>query len=195
MLFSNQERTTEARNEKSRKEGRILTDCIYKEVCTAECSDCCQRYLEMTYLIAESGIYMPEQYLKSLYAPDCDYEQYLKLAEIKDDIVNFVKSGRNLYIASENTGNGKTTWAVKLMLKYFDEVWAGNGFRTRGLFVHVPTFLAQAKNFNHPLLEEYKNNLMYSDLVIWDDIGCTELSNYDISVLLIYLEQVYRKNK
>ena len=165
-----------------------IQDCWYREVCENECSNNCVRYLEMKYLVDNSGIPKAKQYPKALQA-GIDYNEFCKLADVKDNIVKYVNDGFNLYITSSETGNGKTTWAVKLMLKYFDEIWAGNGFRVRGMFVHVPTLLNQLKNFNSPLSDEYKQNLLECDLVIWDDIASTDMSSYDHSQLLSYVDQ------
>ena len=170
-------------------------NCWYKDVCTMNCTDSCIRYLEMEYLIKASCIPIAYQYPVSLNPDNVDYESFCLLADIKDEILNFVNGGGSLYIASAETGNGKTTWATKLMLKYFDEIWAGNGFRVRGLFLHVPTFLGQLKNFNNPLTDYYKQSIMDCDLVIWDDIASTELSNYDISQLLTYIDSRVNNSK
>lgn len=141
----------------------------------------------MKYLLDTSGIPKSRQYPQELIA-DVDLNAYRKLADIKLDIVDFVGSGSNLFICSQNTGNGKTSWAIKLMLRYFNEIWAGNGFRARGLFVNVPTLLLQLKNFENPLPEEFKQHLMDVDLVIWDEIASTSISNYDYSNLLMFLD-------
>ena len=141
----------------------------------------------MKYLVDNSGIPKSKQYPVLLEAQE-DYEQFIRLAEIKNNIFEFVNNRYNLYIASRNTGNGKTSWSIKLMLKYFDEVWAGNGLKIRGLFIHIPTLLLQLKNFSNPLPEEYKQNIMDVDLVIWDEIASTTISQYDYSNLLMFLE-------
>ena len=145
----------------------------------------------MQNLLNESQIPESKQKFISLIPDDCDYNAFCELADIKSDIVNFVEHGENLYIVSRNTGNGKTTWSIKLMLKYFDSIWAGNGFNIRGLFIHVPTFLLKCKNFNvkDQEFEDLKSNLLKVDLVIWDDIGSTGLSNYDLTQLLMYIDQ------
>ena len=141
----------------------------------------------MKYLMDNSGIPKSKQMPQTLIA-DVDLEKYTLLADIKSDIVEFIADGENLFICSKYTGNGKTSWAIKLMLKYFDEVWAGNGFKVRALFVNVPTLLLQLKNFKNPVSEEYKKNLMNVDLVVWDEIASTNISNYDYSNLLMYID-------
>lgn len=170
-----------------KKEKELHSDCWYIKVCQSQCTDSCIRYNEMRYLVDNSGIPKSKQYPIQLSAYE-DYDQFETLANIKDDIVQFVRNGENLFIASENTGNGKTSWAIKILLKYFDEVWAGNGLKVRGLFVHVPTLLLQLKNFNAPLSEEYKQNLINADVVVWDEIASTSISTYDYSNLLMFME-------
>lgn len=171
----------------------LNSKCWYDEVCDLKSDDCidsCIRYKEMHYLVSTSNIPENRQFPQSLSAPRCDYDSFCRLSEIKSAIDEFVADGKNLYITSENTGNGKTSWAIKLMLKYFDIMWAGNGFKERGLFVHVPTFLLKCKDFNNKDsdFEHIKDILPDVDLVIWDDIASTELSAYDYSQLLMYLD-------
>ena len=161
--------------------------CWYKNVCTYDACTNCIRYAEMKYLFDNSGIPKNKQYPQELVA-GVDFDAFVKLNDIKSEIDAYVDSGFNLYICSEQTGNGKTSWAIKLLLKYFDQIWAGNGFNIRGLFVHVPTLLSKLKNFNNPLLTEYKDNLSKADLIIWDDIASTKLSDYDISQLLMFID-------
>ena len=168
-----------------------LNECWYKDVCQIEtCSRSCVRFLEMSYLMDNSNIPKKRQLPDSLFPSDCDYDAFCRLNEIKKDIVDFVANGRNLYIASSTTGNGKTSWSLKLMLKYFDSVWPGNGFKVRGVFVHVPTFLSKLKDFSgkDTDFEKLKSVIPTVDLVIWDDIASTSMSNYDYSQLLVYID-------
>lgn len=170
------------------KENKLYSDCWYKKVCQNKCDSACIRYNEMKYLIDNSGIPKAKQYPIALKSCDEDYEAFTTLANIKNNIYEYVLQGNNLYIASEYTGNGKTSWAIKILLKYFDEVWAGNGLRVRGLFVHVPTLLLQLKNFNNPISNEYKQNLLDADLIVWDEIATGTLTNYDYSNLIMFME-------
>ena len=144
----------------------------------------------MKYLMDNSNIPKAKQLPQTLTAPKCDIAAFRRLAEIKNNITDFVDCGCNFYIASDRTGNGKTSWAIKLMLKYFDEVWAGNGFRTRALFIHVPSFLLKCKDFSNKdeAFEELKKLLPVVDLVVWDDIASTDVSAYDYSQLLMYID-------
>lgn len=167
----------------------LNSKCWYIDVCQHKKCSGCVRYSEMLYLMQNSRV--PENKWRpiDLYAgTGNDRKMFERLANIKLNIVDFVDTGSNLYIASKHTGNGKTSWALKLLFRYFDQIWAGNGFRTRGIFVHVPTLLLRLKNFKNPLDKTYLHNLENCDLVIWDDIASTELSNYDYSQLLMYLD-------
>lgn len=165
--------------------------CWYNKVCahynTEVCRSNCKRYLQMYYLFNQAGIPEPLQYPKPLYPEEADLEQFERLAEIKDDIVNWVDEGNSLYIFSTTCGNGKTTWAIKLMSKYFDRIWPGNGYECRGIFVRVGELLNRVKRaISKPDLQltEYLEAIRECDLVIWDDIGEFELTVFEQQTLI-----------
>lgn len=171
-------------------------NCWYKKKCNkyAEntCHPNCIRYMEMHYLIETSNIPKSKQFKNELIPEKIDIENFNFLNELKTDILNFVANGENLYIFSERFGNGKTTWAIKLMQKYFDCIWPGNGFKTRGLFIHVPSFLTKLKDViasKDDAFELLKQQLLEVDLVIWDDIAAGKLSDFDYNNLLTYIDQ------
>lgn len=174
---------------KGRKNGLLNEKCWYKEVCQYKKCSGCIRFTEMNYLMQNSGI-PPAKQRPIQLSPTSENDKLMfkKLQAIKDNIVDFVDNGSNLYIASKSTGNGKTSWSIKLVHKYFDSIWAGNGLRVRALFVHVPSLIIQLKDFNNPVTKQFKKNLEECDLVVWDDIASTELSNYDYSQLLTYID-------
>lgn len=164
----------------------LKDDCWYKDVCTYNQCVNCIRYSEMKYLIENSGIPKKRQKPVTLNGGK-DLNAFVELDKIRQDILNFVEDGESVYIFSENTGNGKTSWAIKLLLKYFDSIWAGNGFRVRGYFQHVPTLCNTLKDFSNATVElknELKHKLETVDLVVWDDIASTKLSDYDLQQLL-----------
>lgn len=171
------------------------SNCWYEKICdNVENSPCtkmniCPKYLEMSYLMEESGLPKSKQQpiTINLY-DDCDEKAYDRLNEIRENIVDFVDSGKNLVIASNHLGNGKTSWAVKILHKYFERVWQGNHFRVRGVFVHVPTLLIKLKDFNDPTITKLKRRLLDADLVIWDDIAGHEISSYDYGNLLMFID-------
>lgn len=165
------------------------SDCWYKNVCQEQLCDNCIRYMEMSHLLETSGIPKNKQIPIHLIPDDADYDVFCRLAEIKSNIKDIITDTEiNLYLCSNNTGNGKTTWAIKLLLKYFDSIWAGNGFRVRGLFIHIPTLLSQFKDFQNPISEEFRYNLLNCDLVIFDDIAVTGISKYDYNNLITIID-------
>lgn len=173
-----------------------LENCWYKNVCknhnTEKCNKNCIRYMEMHFLIEQSQIPKSRQFKNKLIPNPNDVENFKFLNDIKNDILQFVNAGENLYIYSSEFGNGKTTWAIKLMQSYFDKIWMGNGFRVRGLFIHVPTFLTKCKDIisnKDEEFEEIKQQLLDVDLVIWDDIATGKLSEFDHNNLLTYIDQ------
>lgn len=172
-------------------------NCIYTETCPLvidkpeECNTACIRYSEIKYLLNTSGIPENRQKFQNLITEKSqDYDMHLFLDSIEADIVNFVKNGENLILHSEKTGNGKTSWAIQMMLAYFDSVWAGNGYTERATFVHVPTFLSRYKTFkDDEKFSQMKDRLPTIDLVVLDDVGTNKMSDFDISLLTSIIDQ------
>ena len=176
------------------------SDCWYKDVCDNVSEDCqkhCAKYLEMTYLMEHSGIPPYRRKPIQLQPATCDVNAFRRLAEIKENMADFVQQGKSLYITSNTVGNGKTSWALKLLMRYFAEIWEGNGFTPRGIIVHVPTFLLKCKDFktDDAEFEEMRRLIPDIDLVVWDDIASTNLSSYDYSQLLMCLDAREFKEK
>lgn len=173
-----------------------INKCWYIEHCekvnSEDCNAGCVRYMEMHYLMGHSNIPENRQFPMMLTPTSEDVKAFIKLREVKEDISTFISDGKSLYIHSKHFGNGKTTWAIKMLQSFFDKVWAGNGFRCRGVFIHVPTLLNKIKdNFNNKdeNFTALKNSLTTVDVVVWDDIAATKLSDYDHSVLLSFIDQ------
>ena len=162
-------------------------NCWYHEVCTMN-NKCtlCNKYTEMKFLMESSNLPKYLQQVITLYAPECDRDAYRRLGEIKSDIRNFVEQGKNLYISSKYVGNGKSSWSIKLMHKYFEQIWDGNGLRERALFISVPDFLMQLKDFDSKDSNFIRLRKLVKevDLVVWDDIASTNMSAYDYSQIL-----------
>lgn len=167
-------------------------DCIFSEVCDNECKSFCLRYSEMKFMLDNSGIPKSKQKFNRLIPSDCDIPAFKLLASFQNNIIKFVDKGCNLYLHSDNCGNGKTTWAIKLLMQYFYEMWAGNGFIKRGLFISVPSFITAHKNnitkANYELMN-ILDDLLTVDIVVWDDIAVSQLTDYETSILLSYIDQ------
>lgn len=116
-----------------------------------------------------------------------DLEQFKQLSAIEQNIVDFITSGKNLYIHSANCGNGKSTWSVRLAEAYFNKIWARTDSRCRVLFISVPRFLLALKDnitARSSYVDYIKDNVLTADLVIWDDIAAKMGSEFELTHLL-----------
>lgn len=120
-----------------------------------------------------------------------DFEVFKQIADIEKNIDQFVASGKNLYLHSSNCGNGKSSWSVRLVEAYFNKIWVRTELKCRALFVSVPRFLLAMKE-NIKSRNEYFNyindNVLDADLVVWDDLGNKQGSEYELSHLLSIID-------
>ena len=157
------------------------SECWYKDTCSDDCSKCAV-FFQMNWQMEHSGLPKAKQRTISLQIDDDnaeDMQAFVRLKEIKTNIVDFVEHGKNLYICSEYTGNGKTSWAIKMLHTYFHYTAVGNYDNLKGMFVSTTDLLLRLKDFNNPLSQSYRDKLENVDLVIWDDIALTNISQYD----------------
>jgi len=129
---------------------------------------------------------------------DSDAQAFEELGKIGRKIVEFVNSGNNLYICSKTPGNGKTTWAVKLMQKFFNQIWADTDDVCRGIFINVPWFLLSLKediSNKSESFKEVKSNIFKADLVIWDDIATKFATEFEQENLLSIIDYRMREGK
>lgn len=149
--------------------------------------------LEDTYL---KNALIPERYKNNipLKPGDTDFETFKELDSIRNNIKEFVDSGKNLLICSNNCGNGKTTWSIKLLKAYIKSVnnisFQNN---TPALFVNVNSFLNEKKLSisDSVLLEKVRQtekNILSAKLVVFDDIADKSLSEYDLNTLYYWLD-------
>lgn len=164
-------------------------NCWYKKVCrlydTDRCDNHCIRFSQMKHLIESSKLPKTLCFPIELEPQVIDLAAFVQLAQIKENIVDFVKQGKNLYIFSANTGNGKTTWTAKLLLRYFEKVWSTNAYADRGLFIPVTDFLISMRlsGYNNPNNISMIQKIKTVDLVVWDDIAVGELTAQDLDLL------------
>ena len=144
---------------------------------------------------------LPKRYLQTISLTPCieDEKAFDKLAYVNENVSLFVHQGQNLLITSNYTGNGKTSWAAKI-LQSFIENWAcrfAYEDRTPALFINVPEFLAKKKlAINDPNIAEevsdIEKHIFTSKLVVFDDIAIKSASEYDKDMLYMYIN--YRTN-
>lgn len=170
-------------------------DCWFNSVCTQyntdNCNEKCARYCNLHYLAEHSLLSKKQQHPISLKVPEIDKVEINKLVNIRSNIVSFVKEGNNLLIQSAHTGNGKSTWAHKLLMQYLSNF--GYSEKPKALFINVPRFCMMKKDmiagYTHPDLHYILNNIEKVDLVVWDDIAVTEMTPYDYLNIYVYLNQ------
>ena len=175
-----------------------IQSCWYNRVCTEQCSENCIRYKLMYSLFKQSNLPEALWNYKELVCYEKDLQVYKKLQAKSDAILNFIEAGNNLYIYSENCGNGKTTWAIRLMYSYFDKIWHKSCFDCKALFVSVPKFLYNCKrSISQDVkgFEELCNLISEVDLVIWDDIGEMKASDYEHQILFQYIDDRINSKK
>lgn len=166
---------------------------LYNNCNHKDCETFCIRKYKLSDLY-EKSLLAPYQRSKLTLCVDSDgtdYTEFVQLAEIEKNIMHFVNSGNNLYLHSSNCGNGKSSWAIKLIQAYFNKIWPKATLDCHALFISVPRFLQALKdNISKP--NEYanfiKDNIMRADLVVFDDIATKAGSEFEISQLLSYID-------
>jgi DNA replication protein DnaC len=169
-----------------------MSTCFLREVCNGkDCQkDFCLRKYKMDSLY--SAALMTESQKKHITLrvdeDGTDLEQFKQLAAIEQDIVNFIGSGKNLYLHSANCGNGKSSWSLRLAEAYFNKIWARTEVKCRVLFISVPRFLLALKDditTKNAYVAYIKENVLEADLVIWDDIAAKmSSSDFELTHLL-----------
>lgn len=154
------------------------------------------REIVRNYLYGESNI--PPAYLKSkieLIPEKVDVPAFIRLKNIHDDCSRFVKQHWNLNLYSSDVGNGKTSWAIKIMKNFIDS-YACNWGNYDCLFINVPEFMMMGKNFSDPTAQQQfnslKNRAMTASLVIFDEIASKRSSEFDEQLLYTLIN--YRIN-
>ena len=172
----------ESYNEKDKEK------CWYLPICDKQkCNDFCIRHYKMSTLVNMSLLEGKQRYSIPLTPDKCDYDAFVRLRDIKNNIGKFVADGKNLLIYSKNTGNGKTEYSKKLLLSYLDSVWSTSDFVPRALFISMPKFItAMKENISKPNeYYQYINENIYKvDLVVWDEINYKEWTQFEQDYML-----------
>lgn len=116
-----------------------------------------------------------------------DLVAFQLLKNIENNIEQFVSEGNNLYIYSYQVGNGKTSWALRLLNTYIEKIWYRSELICKCLFINVPKFLLNLKDNISQKLEYItyiKENVTNADLVIWDDIGTKGFTEFEMENIL-----------
>lgn len=94
---------------------------------------------------------------------------------------HMVDEGRGLYIWGKSTGNGKTSWACKIMSYFFRKIAFNTGLENEGLYIFLPTFLEDLRdNYDNkdPEFDEILRMIKTCRLLIIDDIGAERVTDW-----------------
>ncbi len=150
-------------------------------------------------LLENSNI--PEVYWDEikLAIPEVDVDAYSRLSEIKNDIVNISEPNlhmRNLLICSSRTGNGKTSWALKI-LQYFlfrsaSTLYYKDNDDSWGYFVTVADYVAMSKEWDserRKIFYHMQDMVDKARVVVFDDIAVGEYSRAEYMALYTAIEK------
>lgn len=165
-------------------EEESLMKCYAESYCKKEkssCSELCGGYRVLRALYSLSKIPTGYQYNIALSPQQRDLEAFEYLNSFKENIVNNVGKGVNLYIWGKNTGCGKTSWACKIMGYYFRKIAFSSGLENEGLYIYLPVFLNDLRNSFDDKTPEFVEELEMVNsckLLIIDDIGSERLTEW-----------------
>lgn len=147
--------------------------------------------LNYLYDCANIPIHLRKNIALKIDADGTDYREFMFLKNIQDNIVDFVTSGSQLLIYSKQCGNGKTSWALRLVQTYFNKIWLKSELKCKALFINVPSFLLALKDNiseKNSYIEHIKANVLDCDLVVWDDIGTKNSTIFESENLLAIID-------
>lgn len=170
-------------------------DCWLKSGCNQiDCDkDFCLKYYKLNFLYDSALVPLNLRYpLRLRYDSDgTDRDVFVELDNIRNNILEFVKNGKNLFIYSNIAGNGKTSWSLKLLSSYLKSIWAKSNLECHALFINVPKFLLALKdniNERSEYVSHIKENVYKADLVVWDDIATKNITSFEAENLLSIID-------
>lgn len=174
--------------------------CWYKSVCGEQLQRCpynafCIRHYKMSALTHSATLEGKECYPPKLYLDKdgTDKGAFDELRSIQQNVTNFVSNGDNLLIYGTTSGCGKTSWARKILLSYFDTIWQSADIsECRGLFVSLPRLMSAMKdNIKKPneYFQYIDSTILDADLVVWDELNYKDMSEYEHSYLLNIIDR------
>lgn len=128
-----------------------------------------------------------------LSIPEADAEAYKRLNEIKNNIIELSRPSldiKNLLICSDKVGNGKTSWAIKI-LQYFlfksaQELYYQGKENAYGCFIPVVNFVSLSREYNESRRQKYYDMMDMIEnarVVVFDDIASMEYSRAELMAL------------
>lgn len=169
-------------------------NCWMKGCCNQiDCNTFCMKYYKLNALY-DMALIPPtkRKHVKlRIDVDDNDEQAFDTLKEIESNIVDFINSGKSLFLYSEITGNGKTLWTLRMVETYFNKIWAKSELKCRVLFINVPRFLLELKSNiseKSEYIQHINDNILDCDLVVWDDIATKLGTEFELSHLLSIID-------
>lgn len=176
-------------------------NCIFQSNCNHIDCDCdCLKKYKLTYLYDSSlmPIDRREKVTLVLDKDMSDKAAFTELKEIEDNIVEYVNKHFNLYIYSTNTGNGKTSWALRIIQSYLNKIWPKAKLECKCLYINTPQFLLSLKDNitnKNDYIEYITQNVYNADIVVWDDIGNKATTQFENDNLLSIIDNRINNGK
>ena len=145
------------------------------------CSELCGGYRVLRALYNLSRIPERYRYTITLEATESDLPAFEALNDYKESVLEKVEAGDGLYIWGKSTGSGKTSWACKIMSHYFRKVAFDTGLEIEGLYIFLPTFLEDLRDYydnKDPDFEQVLSMVKDCKLLIVDDIGAERVTEW-----------------
>lgn len=126
-------------------------------------------------LLVESGV--PKKYLvpQNLVHRKADDLAWQWLEDYRSNVVENVNEGRNVVITSSTVGNGKTSWAIRLLQRYIAETALDGLLDVKGVFCVSSSMLEIFGDFGYfeTSIEffNYLNRLKTCRLLVIDEVG------------------------
>ena len=140
---------------------------------------------------------IPKRYLQNISlvpATNNDLTSFKRLKAVETNIVRFVKMHQNLLIASNVFGNGKTTWATKILKSYIYNYACKYAFQnnTPVLYINIPEFLMKKKLSISDVsiseeIRDIEKCIYTAKIVVFDDIATKLATDYDRDLLYTYI--------
>lgn len=148
------------------------------------CDEFCPRCYIFCYMLNRSNI--SDIYLRGvkLKPASKDLVAFRRLKLIKENIVEWTDGGFSLCIRG-GCGNGKTSWATKLLLNYIADI-SDRGMGADAVFITVSSLLNAYKESigsNENLVDELETRLINANLIVLDDIASDSYSAFDLTKL------------
>jgi len=128
-----------------------------------------------------------------------DRVAYERCNAYKDKVVENVRNGVGLFIYG-GVGSGKTVWTYKIARHYMESIastWESGKSPNPIYFANVPRLLNDLKGAfqDDKLMESIDNAVMNSDLVIFDDLGAENATEWARERLYQYIDYRYANMK